>query len=135
MTWEDIFRHQSVIQELKKINKNDKSSILLYGPRGCGKSMLAEALAVELGVELVRIQGNDLLDLTVHECGAFVRSIFDKVHNTGCSVVLLEDLESIGASRRERDFVVIQTVLTIIQEEIDKNFPGTCLVFVASTNR
>ena len=98
VTWEDIGGLEKVKFELKetvqypvehpelfqKFGMQPSKGVLFYGPPGCGKTLLAKAIANECQANFISVKGPELLTMWFGESEANVREIFDKV-GTGCS--------------------------------------------------
>jgi transitional endoplasmic reticulum ATPase len=93
VTWEDIGGLESVKRELQelvqypvehpdkflKFGMTPSKGVLFYGPPGCGKTLLAKAIANECQANFISIKGPELLTMWFGESEANVRDIFDKV--------------------------------------------------------
>ena len=71
----------------------------LYGPPGCGKTMMAKAIANECGCNFIAIKGPQLLSKWVGESEENVRDIFSKARNSSPCVIFFDELDSIAAKR------------------------------------
>ena len=72
---------------------------LIYGPPGCGKSLLARALAAESGANMILVRGPELLSKWVGEAERAVRDIFRKARASAPCVVVLDELDSLAQAR------------------------------------
>ena len=95
VTWEDIGGLENVKRELQelvqypvehpdkflKFGMTPSKGVLFYGPPGCGKTLLAKAIANECQANFISIKGPELLTMWFGESEANVRDIFDKVRN------------------------------------------------------
>jgi len=72
---------------------------LLYGPPGCGKTLLARALAYECGVNFISVKGPELLSKWVGESERAIREIFKKAKNAAPTIILFDEIDSIASSR------------------------------------
>ena len=93
VTWEDVGGLESVKRELQelvqypvehpdkflKFGMTPSKGVLFYGPPGCGKTLLAKAIANECQANFISIKGPELLTMWFGESEANVRDIFDKV--------------------------------------------------------
>jgi len=73
--------------------------VLFYGPPGCGKTLLAKAIANECQANFISIKGPELLTMWFGESEANVREIFDKARSAAPCVLFFDELDSIARSR------------------------------------
>jgi len=113
VTWADIGGLEKVKQELKETiqypldypEKFDKfglppsKGILFYGPPGCGKTLLAKAVANECQANFISIKGPELLTMWFGESEANVREVFDKARSSAPCVLFFDELDSIASAR------------------------------------
>ncbi|OAD55598.1 Transitional endoplasmic reticulum ATPase TER94 [Eufriesea mexicana] len=110
VTWDDIGGLLNVKMELQelvqypvehpdkflKFGMQPSRGVLFYGPPGCGKTLLAKAIANECQANFISVKGPELLTMWFGESEANVRDVFDKV--TPC-VLFFDELDSIAKSR------------------------------------
>lgn len=113
VTWEDIGGLQEVKRELQelvqypveypdkfeKFGMNPSKGVLFYGPPGCGKTLLAKAIANECQANFISVKGPELLTMWFGESEANVRQIFDKARQAAPCVLFFDELDSIARSR------------------------------------
>merc|ERR1719293_310059 len=73
--------------------------VLFYGPPGCGKTLLAKAIASECAANFISIKGPELLTMWFGESEANVRDVFDKARNASPCVLFFDELDSIARAR------------------------------------
>jgi len=73
--------------------------VLFYGPPGCGKTLLAKAIANECQANFISIKGPELLTMWFGESEANVRDIFDKARSAAPCVLFFDELDSVAQSR------------------------------------
>lgn len=66
--------------------------VLFYGPPGCGKTLLAKAIAHECQANFISIKGPELLTMWFGESEANVRDVFDKVREITFSLLIFSEL-------------------------------------------
>eukprot|EP01130_Rhizamoeba_saxonica_P003862 TRINITY_DN1601_c0_g1_i1.p1 TRINITY_DN1601_c0_g1~~TRINITY_DN1601_c0_g1_i1.p1 ORF type:complete len:812 (-),score=258.75 TRINITY_DN1601_c0_g1_i1:38-2440(-) len=113
VTWKDIGGLEEVKTHLKEmvqypIEHADKykrfglspsRGCLFYGPPGCGKTLLAKAIANECQANFISVKGPELLTMWFGESEANVRDIFDKARAAAPCVLFFDELDSIAGSR------------------------------------
>jgi transitional endoplasmic reticulum ATPase len=113
VTWEDIGGLEGVKRELKetvqypvehpekfkKFGMSPSKGVLFYGPPGCGKTLLAKAIANECQANFISIKGPELLTMWFGESEANVREIFDKARQAAPCVLFFDELDSIARAR------------------------------------
>ena len=82
-----------------KFGMMPSKGVLFYGPPGCGKTLMAKAVANECSANFISIKGPELLTMWVGESEHNVREVFDKARTAAPCVLFFDELDSIGASR------------------------------------
>ncbi|CAD6191919.1 unnamed protein product [Caenorhabditis auriculariae] len=113
VTWTDIGGLTNVKRELQelvqypvehpekylKFGMQPSRGVLFYGPPGCGKTLLAKAIAHECQANFISIKGPELLTMWFGESEANVREIFDKARQAAPCVLFFDELDSIAKAR------------------------------------
>ncbi|MBS3760368.1 AAA family ATPase [Halodesulfurarchaeum sp.] len=110
------------------------TGILLHGPPGTGKTMLARAVASESGVNFVRVAGPELFDRYVGESERAVRELFERARQAAPTVVFLDELDAI-AGRRGDTQEVTERVVSQLLTELDGAADDPNLIVLGATNR
>lgn len=112
-TWKDIGGLENVKKELQemiqypveypdkflKFGMSPSRGVLFYGPPGCGKTLLAKAIANECQANFISIKGPELLTMWFGESESNVRDLFDKARSAAPCVLFFDELDSIAKSR------------------------------------
>ncbi len=148
--WSDIGGLEEAKKELKQAVewplKNPKAfsemgirppkGILLYGPPGCGKTLLAKAVANESEANFISVKGPELLSMYVGESERGVRKIFRKARQVSPVIVFFDEIDSIASVRGNIfDSGVGNRVLDQLLTELDGLEGLKDVVFMAATNR
>jgi transitional endoplasmic reticulum ATPase len=109
---------------------------LLYGPPGCGKTMLAMALATESGASIILVKGPEVLSKWVGESEKAIRDIFRKAKASSPCIVVFDELDSIARPRAGagEETAAGERVLSQLLTEME-DVGTTGVVVVGITNR
>ena len=111
--WEDVGGLEDVKKSLQemilypldhpdkflKFGMNPSRGVLFYGPPGCGKTLMAKAIATECSSNFISVKGPELLTMWFGESEANVREVFDKARQSAPCVLFFDELDSIGIAR------------------------------------
>jgi len=86
-------------EKYQKFGMSPSKGVLFYGPPGCGKTLLAKAIANECQANFISIKGPELLTMWFGESEANVREIFDKARGAAPCVLFFDELDAIAKSR------------------------------------
>ena len=126
-------------EKFEKFGMTPSRGVLFYGPPGCGKTLMAKAVASECSANFVSIKGPELLTMWFGESEANVREVFDKARSAAPSVLFFDELDSIGTARGgggggdaggAGDRVMNQLLTEIDGVGVKKN-----VFFIGATNR
>jgi transitional endoplasmic reticulum ATPase len=152
VTWDDIGGLEDVKKNLQemilypiehpdkfhKFGMSPSKGVLFYGPPGCGKTLLAKAVAHECSSNFISIKGPELLTMWFGESEANVREVFDKARGASPCVLFFDELDSVGTARGSSqgdaggagDRVLNQLLTEMDGVGVKKN-----LFFIGATNR
>lgn len=113
VSWDDIgalgsVREELTLSVLEPIRNPEKfqalgiplpAGVMLYGPPGCGKTLLAKAIANESGANFISVKGPELLDKYVGESERSVRLVFERARSSSPCVVFFDELDSLCPKR------------------------------------
>ncbi|MHC1610357.1 MAG: CDC48 family AAA ATPase [Candidatus Methanospirareceae archaeon] len=148
--WDDIGGLEDVKQELKEVvewplkyseifsqlNTKPPKGIILFGPPGTGKTMLAKAVANESEANFISIKGPELLSKWVGESERAVREIFRKAKQAAPCIIFLDEIDSIAPVRgMGHDSQVTERVVSQLLTEMDGLEELKDVIVIAATNR
>lgn len=128
-------KHPEIFEE---IGIEPPKGILLYGPPGCGKTLLAKAVARESNAVFLSIVGSELVQKYIGEGARIVRELFELARRKAPSIVFIDEVDAIAAKRidigtsGERE---VQRTLMQLLAELDGFRPLDKVKVIAATNR
>ena len=152
-TWEDIGGLEETKKDLQemilypiehpekfaKFGMSPSKGVLFYGPPGCGKTLLAKAVANECSSNFVSVKGPELLTMWFGESEGNVREVFDKARNAAPCVLFFDELDSVGVARSSGGGGDAggagDRVLNQLLTEMDGAGAKKNLFFIGATNR
>jgi len=149
--WSDIGGLEKVKQELreavewplkypdafKRLGIDPPKGILLYGPPGCGKTLLAKAVATESEANFVSVKGPEIFSKWVGESERAIRELFRKARQVAPSVIFIDEIDAIAPMRGIGigDSMVTERVVSQLLTEIDGLEKLEGVVVIGATNR
>ena len=119
-----------------KLGHSIPKGILMHGPSGTGKTMLAKAVATESEANFISVKGPELLSKWVGESERGVREIFRRARQTAPCVVFFDEVDSIAPIRGlGGDSMVTERVVSQLLTEMDGISALTDVIVIAATNR
>jgi len=120
----------------KRVGIRTPKALLLYGPPGCGKTMLAKTVATESNANFIAIKGPELLSMWVGESERGVREIFKKARQTAPTIVLFDEIDALAPKRGAYTGThVTETVVNQLLTELDGIESLEGVVVLGATNR
>ena len=131
----DFLKHP---KKYVKLGAKIPKGVLLVGPPGCGKTLLARASAGEAGVPFYHISGSEFIEMFVGVGASRVRDLFEKAKKHLPAIVFIDELDAVGRKRGagvggshdEREQTLNQILV-----ELDGFEPNSGLIVMAATNR
>ena len=131
----DFLKHP---EKYQKVGARTPKGVLLVGPAGCGKTLLAKAVAGEANVPFFSIAGSEFMEMLVGIGAARVRDLFKNAKTNAPSIIFIDEIDAIGRARSsgvmsshdEREQTLNQILV-----EMDGFEPTEKVVVVAATNR
>jgi transitional endoplasmic reticulum ATPase len=150
--WEDIGGLEETKRELQEMVRypiehrhlferfgmQASRGVLFYGPPGCGKTLMAKAIANECGANFISVKGPELLNMWFGGSEANVRNLFDKARAASPCILFFDEMDSIARARGAGGSGSSETsdrVINQILSEIDGMGSGKTLFIIGATNR
>jgi len=151
VTFEDVAGVEDAKKELKevvdflknpakyrRIGARTPKGVILFGPAGVGKTLLARAVAGEAGVPFFSMAGSEFMEMLVGVGASRVRDLFAQAKASAPSIIFIDEIDAIGR-QRGRGFIgghdEREQTLNQILVEMDGFTPNDKVVVVAATNR
>ncbi|ORX97915.1 ribosome biogenesis ATPase RIX7 [Basidiobolus meristosporus CBS 931.73] len=149
VTWNDIGALQYVRDELRmavvepikhpeffvRVGINAPAGVLLWGPPGCGKTLLAKAVANESHTNFISVKGPELLNKYVGESERAVRQVFARARASSPCVVFFDELDALCARRDDSQSEASARVVNTLLTELDGVENRAQVFVIAATNR
>merc|ERR1719229_1675970 len=152
VTWDDVGGLTNVKKELQelvqypvehpdkflKFGMTPSKGVLFYGPPGCGKTLLAKAIANECQANFISIKGPELLTMWFGESEANVRDVFDKARSASPCILFFDELDAIARARGGSSGDAGgagDRVMNQLLTEMDGINPSKEIFFIGATNR
>ena len=114
-----------------------RSGLLFYGPPGCGKTLLAKAVATEFSLNFYSVKGPELINMYVGQSEENIRETFKTARRMAPCVVFFDEVDSLAPSRgRTGDSGgVMDRIVSQLLSELDGMHDNTNIFIIAATNR
>jgi len=107
--------------EFSKMGIRPPKGVLLYGPPGCGKTLLARALAAECGTNMILVRSQDILSKWVGESEKAIREIFRKARSSAPCIIIFDEMDSLVKFKTAEEGRQNDTILTQILTEMEES--------------
>lgn len=118
----------------RRYGKKVGGGVLLYGPPGCGKTLLARALAAECRGEFIPVGVGDVLSVWLGMSEANMAELFAHARATAPSVLFFDELDALGCSRAKTSSETARTVVNEFLAQLDGFEPNDGVMVLAATN-
>ncbi|MEM4518150.1 MAG: CDC48 family AAA ATPase, partial [Sulfolobales archaeon] len=149
VTYEDIGGMKHVIERIrelvelplkypelfKRLGIEPPKGVLLYGPPGCGKTLLAKAVANEIDAYFIAINGPEIMSKFYGESEARLREIFEDAKKHSPSVIFIDEIDAIAPKRDEVVGEVERRVVAQLLALMDGLESRGDVIVIGATNR
>jgi transitional endoplasmic reticulum ATPase len=149
--WEDIGGLEEVKEDLKeavewplntpeifvRLGIKPPKGILLFGPPGCGKTLLAKAVATESAANFITVKGPEVFSKWVGESEKAIREVFRKARMAAPAIIFFDEIDSLVPRRGAgfSDSGASERVISQLLTEMDGMVSLEDIVIIAATNR
>ncbi|XP_042358736.1 nuclear valosin-containing protein-like isoform X3 [Plectropomus leopardus] len=149
VTWDDVGALQDIREDLtmailapvrspeqfRALGLSAPSGVLLAGPPGCGKTLLAKAVANESGLNFISVKGPELLNMYVGESERAVRQVFQRGRNSAPCVIFFDEIDALCPRRSGHESGASVRVVNQLLTEMDGLETRRQVFIMAATNR
>ncbi|KAK3507355.1 hypothetical protein QTP70_014824 [Hemibagrus guttatus] len=149
VTWDDVGALQDIREELtmailapvrspeqfRAMGLTAPAGVLLAGPPGCGKTLLAKAVANESGLNFISVKGPELLNMYVGESERAVRQVFQRGRNSAPCVIFFDEIDALCPRRSGHESGASVRVVNQLLTEMDGLETRRQVFIMAATNR
>ena len=133
--------HLAIVEPIRKPERfaafglSPCAGVLLYGPPGCGKTLLAKAIAHESKANFISIKGPELLNKYVGESERAVRQVFSRARASAPCIIFFDELDALCPRRSGEATTSSERVVNQLLTEMDGLEPRLSVFIIAATNR
>lgn len=149
VSWDDVGALQDIREELtmailapvrspeqfKALGLSAPAGVMLAGPPGCGKTLLAKAVANESGLNFISVKGPELLNMYVGESERAVRQVFQRGRNSAPCVIFFDEIDALCPRRSGHESGASVRVVNQLLTEMDGLEARRQVFIMAATNR
>lgn len=149
VSWDDVGGHHSLrkafdrylIKPIKfpgvyeKLRLHTNTGFLLHGPPGCGKTLVAQAVANEAGANFIYIKGSELLSKYVGESELAVRTIFSRARTCSPCILFIDEVDALTTKRGTEGGWIVERILDQLLVELDGVEGRKGVYVIGATNR
>ena len=116
---------------MKEMDVKPSKGLLLFGPPGCGKTMIVKAAANELNANFLTISGSELMSGRERNPAAYVKEIFNRARESAPALIFIDEIEALAPSRE----TYTGGILTELLQELDGVKELKNVMLVGATNK
>ncbi|KAG2576135.1 hypothetical protein PVAP13_6NG008331, partial [Panicum virgatum] len=149
VTWDDVGGLDSLRKEFERyivrcirspedydeFGVSMQDGFLLFGPPGCGKTLIAKAVAHEAGANFIHIKGPELLNKYVGESESEVRKIFSRARINSPCIIFFDEVDALATKRGKEGGWVVERLLNQLLVELDGAGQRRGVYVIGATNR
>lgn len=106
---------------VEKFKRKAGGGVLLYGPPGCGKTMMARAVATEVKAEFTEVRASEVLDRYIGVAEGRIAEVFEHARANRPHVLFFDEVEALAQRRQFDSSNNVNTVVSVLLTEMDSN--------------
>jgi len=122
-------------QLFKSIGIKPPKGILMYGPPGCGKTLIARAIANETGAFFINVNGPQIMSKMQGDSEKNLRDIFEEAEKNQPSIIFFDEIDAIAPKREKAQGEVEKRVVSQLLTLMDGMSKRSNVIVIAATNR
>lgn len=122
-------------EDAKTMGIRPAKGVILHGPPGTGKTMLAKAIAHEIGANFYAASGSSFMEMFVGVGAKRIRELFEEARKSAPSVIFIDEIDAIAGERRLSSNDESDRTLNQLLTELDGIQPNEHVFFISATNR
>ncbi|CAB4273312.1 unnamed protein product [Prunus armeniaca] len=130
-----IVRRVKYPENYEEFGVDLETGFLLYGPPGCGKTLIAKAVANEAGANFIHIKGPELLNKYVGESELAVRTLFSRARTCSPCILFFDEVDALTTKRGKEGGWVVERLLNQLLIELDGAEQRRGVFVIGATNR
>lgn len=131
---QDLVRFLKDPEQFTSLGGRLPKGFLLVGPPGCGKTLLAKAIAKEANVNFFYVAGSEFEEMFVGVGSRRIRDLFAEAKKVGPSLIFIDEIDAIAMKRSSVDFSSSRMSLNQLLSEMDGFQSSSSVVVIAATN-
>jgi len=149
VTYEDIGGLKEIVPKIRemiefplrrpevfeRLGIDPPKGVLLYGPPGCGKTLIAKAVAGEAGAHFISVAGPEFMSKFYGQSEQNLRKIFDDAEKNAPTIIFIDEIDAIAPKREETHGEVERRVVSTLLTQMDGLNARGKVIVIAATNR
>ena len=122
-------------KEYKMMGLEAKAGIILHGPPGCGKTLIAKAIANAAKANFIAVKGPEMLSKYVGDSEEAIRRVFQRAKLSSPCIIFFDEFDGLAPKRQDQGNQVMERVVNTLLVELDGIEKRNDIYVIAATNR
>ena len=119
----------------RRIGVRPPKGVLMHGPPGCGKTMIARAIAHETGAFFILVNGPEIVSGVAGESEKNLRSVFEAAEEKAPAIIFIDEIDAIAPNRDQVNDEAMQRIVATLLTAMDGLKTGAHVMVIGATNR